>query len=330
MIRVLSAISCLALVAGLVASAFAAEPPRDWARAWPDTDFSRSAVSFDEILSGGPPKDGIPALSGPSFHAVMEEKDLHPREAVIAVLLSGSEEPARAYPVRFLMWHEIVNDQIGEAPLAVTYCPLCNSSVVFDRRLDEQVLEFGVTGKLRHSDMVMYDRQTESWWQQFTGEAIVGELTGAELTAIPSLLQSWSAFKAAHPKGLVMTRPSGYSRSYGANPYVGYDGGGWPFLYRGESPPHDIAPLARVIRVGDRAWLMSRLAEAGALTEDGLRLTWSEGQASALDRRSLGNGREVGDIEVRDADTGELVVFEVTFAFAFHAFHPDGRWMLGG
>lgn len=306
------------------------DAPGDWRREWPGTDFTRSAVSFDEILSGGPPKDGIPAINDPTFHPAAQEGDLHPREPVVALSLPETGEPARAYPVRYLMWHEIVNDDIGDVPVAATYCPLCNTSVVFDRRLNGEIYTFGVSGKLRHSDMIMYDRQTESWWQQFTGEAIVGAMTGARLTMIPSLLQSWSAFLKAHPDGLVMKRPAGYSRSYGSNPYVGYDGAGWPFLYRGDPPPHDIAPMARVVRVGDRAWPLSRLSAAQELIEDGVRLTWAAGQASALDSRSISKGREVGDIAVYDAETGALVVFEVTFAFAFHAFHPDGRWMLGG
>ncbi len=327
-ILILISVGAASLIPPTIASAQGA--PDSWQGEWPGTDFSRTTVPFDEILSGGPPKDGIPAINDPSFHTVPDESDLHPREPVVAISIPGSNEAARAYPVRYLMWHEIVNDEIGAVPVAVTYCPLCNTSIVFDRRLNGQVYDFGVSGKLRHSDMIMYDRQTESWWQQFTGEAIVGVMTDAQLTMLPSLLQSWSAFSQANPDGLVMSEPSGFWRSYGSNPYVGYDGEGWPFLYRGEAPPHGIAPMARVIRVRDRAWPLTRLAKAKELVEEGLRLTWAEGQASALDRRSLSKGAEVGDIEVRDAETGDLVVFEITFAFAFHAFHPDGRWMLGG
>ena len=326
--RLRSLIIAFVLFAASTLFAAAEDAPGDWRYEWPDTDFTQSSVSFADILSGGPPKDGIPALSDPKFHPVSAESDLTPREPVIALRLDGSDAIARAYPVRYLMWHEIVNDDVDGAPLAITYCPLCNSSVVFDRRLNGQVYEFGVSGKLRHSDMIMYDRQTESWWQQFTGEAIVGEMLGARLTMLPSLLQSWGAFQEAHPDGLVMSRPAGWLRDYGANPYVGYDSGGWPFLYRGDRPPHGIEPLARVVRVGDRAWPLTRLAEATEIAEDGLRLTWREGQASALDQRNLAKGREVGDIEVVDAGSGAPVVHEVTFAFAFHAFHPDGRWML--
>jgi len=313
---------CLTL---LSASALATEIPGRWERAWPETDFSRISVDPAEIFSGGPPKDGIPAITDPAMIPAAEETRLDPREPVMAWAPEGA--PARAYPIRYLMWHEIVNDEAAGRPVAVTFCPLCNSGLVFDRRLDGRVLEFGVSGLLRHSDMVMYDRQTESWWQQFTGEAIVGELLGKRLTVLPALLQSWQGFRAEHPDGLVMDEP-GHPRDYGANPYAGYDSGR-PFLYRGDPPPHGVDPVARVLRVGDRAWPLARIAEAGRLTEAGVTITWAEGQASALDTRDIGAGREVGDIRVTDAETGAPVVHEVVFAFAFHAFEPDGQWMLG-
>jgi hypothetical protein len=244
------------------------------------------------------------------------------------MVLELDGQTPRAYPVRYLMWHEIVNDQAGEVPVAVTFCPLCNSGLIFDRRLGGQVLEFGVSGMLRYSDMVMFDRQTESWWQQFQGRAIVGALLGAELTPLPALLESWAGYRARNPDGLVMAEPGDYQRDYGANPYTGYDSGR-PFLYRGEMPPHGIDPVARVVRVGDRAWPLARLTELGEITEAGYRLSWAEGQASALDTRAIGKGREVGDVRVTDAGTGASVVHEVVFAFAFHAFEPDGIWMLG-
>jgi hypothetical protein len=151
-----------------------------WRAEWPQTDFSRHSVPFEEIISGGPPKDGIPSIESPSF-VTAAEADLPGEEPVIGLVLDGD---ARAYPLRILMWHEIVNDEVGGVPVAVTYCPLCNTGIVFDRRIEGRVLEFGTTGKLRKSDLVMYDRQTESWWQQFLGEAIVGELTGTWLEMI--------------------------------------------------------------------------------------------------------------------------------------------------
>ena len=314
-----------ALALAAVASAAAASPDR-WRGEWPDTDFSQTTIeAWGEIISGGPPKDGIPALDDPDFIAVGETSELTDREPVITVEIEG--ETPRAYPIRYLTWHEIVNDVVGGIPVAVTFCPLCNSGITFDRRVDGQVLSFGVSGKLRHSDMIMYDRETESWWQQAIGEGVVGEMTGVELEQFPSWMEGWGQFKARNPDGLVMARP-GWQRPYGQNPYVRYDSSRRPFLFNGEMPPHDIPALARVVRVDERAWTFERLREAGELSEAGVTLSWTDGQASALDTPHIGEGREVGTVRVRDADGNDLP-HDVMFAFAFHAFFPEGEWMLG-
>jgi len=315
---------CAAIALGT--AAIAQSVPNSWAREWGNTDFSKTSVNFSEIMSGGPPKDGIPALDGAEFTRAADHAGIPDMEPVITVDLEG--ETARAYPIRYLTWHEIVNDRIGDRPVTVTFCPLCNSAIVFDGRLNGGEFTFGVSGKLRNSDMVMYDRNTESWWQQFTGEAIVGELTGTELVMLPSWMESFADFKARHPDGLVMQQPDA-RRPYGENPYVGYDGSRTPFLYRGENPPHGIEPLARVVRVGNMAWPLARLAELGEVEEEGLRLVWAAGTASALDKRSIAASRDVGSIKVFDVQTGEPVVHDVTFAFAFHAFEPEGIWHLG-
>ncbi len=308
----------------LVASAALANPTF-WQFEWPNTDFTKTSVAWSEILSGGPPKDGIPALDDVSFIAAGDETRLGGREPVITLEIDG--ETPRAYPIRYLTWHEIVNDVIGDIPVAVTFCPLCNSGITFDRRLNGEVLSFGVSGKLRNSDMIMYDRQTESWWQQIIGTGIVGEHLGSELTQLPSWMESWDEFLARNPEGLVMDQPR-WPRTYGRNPYTNYDSSARPFLYSGEMPPHDIPPLARVVKVGERAWPVSRLRETPDLTEAGVRLTWVAGQASALDSSNIASGKDVGTIRVKDAETGEDIPHDVMFAFAFQAFHPDGEWMI--
>jgi len=295
-------------------------PVNYWRQEWPKTDFTRHSVPLSEIQSGGPPKDGIPPIDNPKFVSIADAaKWVGATEPVMVFSHAGD---VRAYPLQILMFHEIVNDVAGDVPVAVTFCPLCNSGLIFDRRLGGRVLEFGVSGMLRFSDMVMFDRQTDSWWQQFQGRAIVGELQGLELTALPAWLESWQGYLGRNPDGLVMAEPKGHRRNYGSNPYAGYDSGR-PFLYQGENPPHGIDPVARVVRVGNRAWPLIRLAEAGEITEAGYRLSWAEGQASALDTRAIGQGREVGDVRVYDAATGAGVIHEVVFAFAFHAFYPD-------
>ena len=325
--RLTAPIAALAAALTLAAGTVSANPDF-WVHEWPETDFGTTSVeSWVEILSGGPPKDGIPALSDPDFLAVAEESRLGPREPVIT--LEIEDAVPRAYPIRYLTWHEIVNDEVGGIPVAVTFCPLCNSGITFDRRTAAGVLEFGVSGKLRFSDMIMYDRQTESWWQQAIGEAIVGELTGTKLESLPSWMESWSEFSARNPDGLVMDQPTQYRRNYGVNPYVRYDSSSRPFLYSGEMPPHDIPALARVVRVGDAAWPMTRISEAGEIREDGVVLSWAAGQASALDTARISDGRDVGTVRVRD-ESGNDLPHDVMFAFAFHAFWPEGDWKIGG
>jgi hypothetical protein len=307
---------------------------RVWVEEWPRTDFEKSAIAFSEIRSGGQSKDGIPAIDEPRFETLSGgrakewAKQLSPNEAVVALTLNGD---ARAYPLRILIWHEIVNDEVGGVPVAVTYCPLCNSALAFERTLEDRVLDFGTTGKLRHSDLVMYDRQTESWWQQFTGEAIVGALTGSELKLVPSTLRSFAQFAAEHPDGRVLIPTNPEARPYGRNPYVEYDAPGKrPFLYAGELPP-GIDPMERVVAVETRkdryeAWLLTLVREQKEIRHGDLVIRWQSGQASALDVEEVAGGRDVGTVTVlRETEGGgpEPVVFDTPFAFAFYAFYPE-------
>jgi hypothetical protein len=139
-------------------------------------------------------------------------------------------------------------------------------------------------------------------------------------------MESWDQFRARNPQGLVMAEPR-FRRSYGRNPYVGYDSLTRPFLYTGENPPHGIPPLERVVRVGDRAWPLTRIRDEGGIRESGVAITWERGQASALDHGVISEGRDVGTVRVRDAQ-GRDVPHDVMFAFAFHAFWPQGTWMV--
>lgn len=297
--------------------------PKAWHGEWPRTDFSIHSVPYDEILSGGPPKDGIPAIDAPKFVEATEVTDIAPREPLISVQLNGD---ARGYPLRILIWHEIVNDTVGGTPIAVTWCPLCNSAVVFDRRVDGQELTFGTTGKLRHSDLVMYDRQTESWWQQFLGEGIVGRYMGMTLHTLPSRVESIARFRSRFPAGRILVPPSTAGRAYGKNPYIGYDTSASPVLYRGNYAG-TIPPLARVVVVGNDAWPLDELMKRRRIEEGDLVLTWEAGQASPLDADTIEAGREIGNVIVqrRTGTALEDAVHDVSFAFAFHAFRPQGR-----
>ena len=214
---------------------------------WSKTDFQKSSVEMSEIMSGGPPKDGIPAIDSPQFISIAAASEwLHKQEPVAAVAINGK---ARAYPLQILMFHEIANDELGGVPITVTFCPLCNSVVAFDRRVGDRVLDFGTTGMLRKSNLVMYDRQTESWWQQFTGEGIVGEYTDTLLKHLPASIISFEEFSDEYPQGQVMSRKTGHFRSYGSNPYRGYDRiGNRPFLLN-EAVDRRLPAMERVLHV---------------------------------------------------------------------------------
>ena len=293
-----------------------------WRYEWSKTDFTKTTIDFREIISGGPPKDGIPSIDKPRYAAI---KDIEPgnmaaTEPVIGVIINGQ---ARAYPLSVLTWHEIVNDELGGVPISVTYCPLCNSAIVFDRRLDGRVLDFGTTGKLRRSDMVMYDRQTESWWQQFLGEGIVGEMTGKRLKSIPARLEAYEKFVARAPDGDVLIPTDPHMRDYGRNPYERYDSTSQPFLFRGDLPDY-IEPMVRVVVIDDRAWSMPLIRKKGTVADGDLTLTWTKGQNSALDAGEIAKGRDVGNITAqRKGADGKMtdVVYDVTFAFVYHTFH---------
>ncbi len=198
------------------------------------TNFEKSLIKLDELISGGPPKDGIPAIVNPKFTTQEEATDwLNEKEPVIAVNLNGI---SKAYPLQILIFHEIVNDRVGRTPILITFCPLCYSGIVFDRTVNNMSVRFGVSGLLRNSDMVMYDQLTESFWQQFSGEAVVGDLTGAKLKVIPSQIISFQQFKNNYPDGLVLSKNTGFKRPYGMNPYLNYDNAeSNPFLFNGEN-----------------------------------------------------------------------------------------------
>ncbi len=283
------------------------------------TDFTKASVDLGEIISGGPPKDGIPAIDAPRYESVAAARGwLIDRSPVIALEVGGR---ARAYPLAILMWHEIVNDTLGGVPVVVTFCPLCNTALVFERAFDGTVHDFGTTGNLRYSDLVMYDRQTESWWQQATGEAIVGQLTGTRLTFLPAQIISLGEFEAAHPGGDVLSRDTGFSRDYGRNPYVGYDTvDQQPFLFSGVTDGR-LAPKERVVTIGTggeaTAFPFSELRKtgvaSGSLGGRPVVVFWALGTASALGPSTIGDGVDIGASGVfRPIVDGRQLTFERT------------------
>ncbi len=203
-----------------------------------DTNFSFRKIGLEGFVTVLP-RDQIPSIDDPTFVGVSDAPAfMKPREPVIAVNVNGV---AKAYPLAILMWHEIVNDTIGGLPVTVTFCPLCNAGITFEREVEGRVLTFGTTGMLRNSDLVMWDRETESWWQQFTGEALVGDFAGTDaiLKFVPSTIIAWETFAEAYPDGKLLERKLNNLgrpvRQYDNPPYAGYDNvDTQPFLFDGK------------------------------------------------------------------------------------------------
>ena len=269
----------------------------NWQRVWNLMDVCRSQAGvFGEIISGGVGRDGIPPIDNPSFDDLaMADTWLQAASPVIALEIDGI---ARAYPLAILTRHEIANDSIGESPIAVTFCPLCNSAIVFDRRVEGETLRFGVSGLLRNSDLIMWDDRTQSLWQQLTGEGIVGAHTGALLDIVPSQLVGYGAFKEQYPHGEVL---STNGRFYGNNPYVNYDSSERPFLFSGE-PDNRLFATERVLGVArdgiQKAYPFAALSAARVINDSlgdvDVVALWQPGAFSALDAASIDLSRDVG------------------------------------
>ncbi|MGH9269193.1 MAG: DUF3179 domain-containing protein [Acidimicrobiales bacterium] len=314
-------------------------PKEDVPSALDDPDDGRlpdPRVDTAEIISGGPPPDGIPPIDEPKFERADVVDWLKDDEPVLALEIDGEW---RAYPVQILTWHEIVNDTIAGLPVAVTYCPLCNTAIAFDRRVDERVLDFGTSGKLYRSALVMYDRQTESLWTHFTGGAVAGVLTGTELASFSMSTVSWHDFRDTAPDdALVLSRDTGHSLDYGRNPYPGYDDVDTsPFLFEGEVDAR-LAAKERVVGIeadGEAvAVLTSALAKKRVMeievADEPVTVWWKPGTASALEGSSVADGRDVGATGVfRSALDGQALTFRAD-GDAFVDDQTATRWDIFG
>lgn len=288
-------------------------------------DLSGSLVPADEILSGGPPRDGIPALTDPAFERASAVGWLEADDRLLALEHGGV---AKAYPIRILNWHEVVNDRVGDLAVAVTYCPLCGTGMAFDLAESEEgrpflkdggALELGVSGLLYNSDVLMYDRQTESLWSQIGRQAVTGPLRGRTLEMIPLLHTTWGRWRDEHPDGFVLSRETGHDRDYHVDPYMSYARSSrvmFPVAHRDDRLPEkdlvlgitrgDAAVAFPLDRLGDRP----RPVRA-SVGEAELFVYWFP------------------DSETAFATTldGDPVPATIAYWFAWSAFHPDtGIW----
>jgi hypothetical protein len=276
------------------------------------------SIDLDQIISGGPPPDGIPPIDDPVYESVDDAADwLDDTSPVMVVDVAGD---VRAYPLAILTWHEIVNDVVGGVPLVVTYCPLCNSALVFERTVagpdGEEVLDFGTSGRLYLSNLVMFDRQHRNLWTQFEGEGVVGErFLGTQLTRLPAWLFGFGELRDLHPDAQVLSRETGYARDYGRNPYTGYDTpDNDPFLFRGELDER-FPPMTRFVGLAGQeavAVPLDELEEDRVTTVelDGrdIAVVWAPGQSSALDTASIDAGRDIGQTAAFVAELGRATV----------------------
>ena len=297
------------------------------------TNFCKHSVDLSEIFTGNPVPDAIPAIDKPVFESVKDAGEWLGEDW--PVMLFEIDGDVRAYPLAILIWHEIVNDMVAGEPVAVTFCPLCNATIAFRRTLDDgQVLDFGTSGNLRNSDLVMYDRQTFSWWQQFTGEAIVGDLTGTMLDILPSQIIAWSDFKASHPDGKVLSRDTGAVRDYGVNPYAGYDSINSSPFFPVEGEDERLLPMERVVAIDIEdvtiAYPFSRLEDVRVVNDEvagiSIIVLWQSGTVSAFGN----NGPDTGSTGVFSREVeGQTLTF-VAKADGFEDQETGTRWNLLG
>ena len=273
-------------------------------------DGTKYLVHPDDLLEGGPPKDGIPSIDIPEFIKAEQADWLGPEEKGAAVVHDGVK---RFYPFRILVWHEMVNEKISGVPVLITYCPLCGSVIGFDRRVDGKELEFGVTGKLYNSNLVMYDRETQSYWTQIGGKAIVGELTGHELELFPVYTVSWEEWKRQHPDSEVLSRNTGHSRPYERDPYESY--------YESESLMFEPDRIDRrlhpkTVVLGVKFNNSAKAYPESAVVKEGKISDRVGGVPVFLERMPSGLVNITGE-------NGETVAYERDFWFAWAAFNPD-------
>lgn len=303
-----------------------------------ETDWARRTVELDEFLAGIPaadPRDRIPPIDTPRFEPIDAADWLEEREPGALVQF---DDEVRFYPLSILTRHEVVNDRYGDIPVAVTFCPLCNTALSFDRRVDGQVLRFGVSGLLRNSDLVMWDDVTTSLWQQITGEAVVGELAGTQLEVISTAIVSYGEAREAFPNALSLSRETGFGIGYGSNPYTSYSSSDQPFLFDGEPDPRFPA-LSRVVGVSvddvDKAYPFEVISEERAVNdvvgETPVVVLWGGDTADALDAASIAAGDAIGTGIAFDRRVdGQTLTFSAVGDDRFTDEETSSTWSLLG
>ena len=276
-------------------------------------DVSDASIPADEIFKGGPPRDGIPALSNPKYIDPKEATYLSGDDRIMGVLIEGIPY---AYPVGIMNYHEIVNHETDQGQWLISYCPLCGTGMVFDAEVNGKELTFGVSGLLYNSDLLMYDRQTESLWSQIEGRAVSGPLKGTALELMPSQLTTWKAWRQQHTDTRVLSRETGHHRDYDSTPYGNYE----------ESSTVFFPIQERDDRYHPKAWVIGLTSgdKARAWPFKELEATGQETIQDQFDGRSLVIHFDAENRSARITNkAGKEIATTTGFWFAWHAFHPD-------
>ncbi|WP_152208118.1 DUF3179 domain-containing protein [Marinobacter changyiensis] len=278
-------------------------------------DVSNAIIPLDQILRGGPPRDGIPSINTPKFEDPGEASLWRPDDLMLTY---DDGDASFAYPVGILNWHEIVNHGLDGAPLLITFCPLCGTGMAFDPRVEGRHLSFGVSGLLYNSDLLMYDHQTESLWSQIEGRAVSGPLAGTELRPVAIRHELWQGWRErVGSDGQVLSTDTGHRRNYRMSPYGAYDHSErlyFPVTHTSRKYHPKTWVLGWTHNGESKAWPFPELEDYGAVLEDrvGGKAVW------------IHYDPEVPSAELRD-ESGKLLPATRAFWFAWYAFHPDTR-----
>jgi len=275
-------------------------------------DFSKHSIPIEEINDGGPPKDGIPALFDPQFIEAEEADYLKSSERILGVVIN---KEVKAYPIRILNWHEMVNDRVGGKDVLITYCPLCGTGIAFDAKVNGKRMLFGVSGKLYNSDVLFYDKETESLWSQLKMEAVTGTLTGQKLIPLPMVYTTWQDWKEKHPDTKVLSPKTGHFRDYERNPYEEYDKNQeilFPTSFKDKRLPAKTWVIGIIINGKTKAWPLVKLKNSPPLIQDVIG-----GQEIEIEFDFTNQ-----TVEVKDK-TGNLIVAIQSYWFAWSAFYPE-------
>ncbi len=277
-------------------------------------DLSNSLINAGEILSGGPAKDGIPAIDKPRFILGNSADFMDQDDRILGIEINGA---ARAYPIRILNWHEIVNDRIGDHSFAVTYCPLCGTGVAFSSSVKDRMLNFGVSGLLYNSDVLLYDRNTQSLWSQIMGQAVSGPLAGERLTPLAISHTTWRAWLGEHPETSVLSTNTGFQRNYNRDPYAGYEKSRSLYFATTHKAPSNYHPKERVLGLQSggsyKAYPFIELNKRGE-TNFKDRLNGAEYLVKWDEKNQSGN--------IYDSN-GTMIPTIQSYWFAWFTFHPE-------